>query len=171
MRQQDEDAPTGMMPDESAGPDVWVGAVDLGPLGRTLSFALRRAQAAVAEDFAARFAAEDIRPLQFAMLTVLRHNPGLRQAQVSFALGIKRTNFVPLIDELERRGLAERRRVPGDRRAAALFLTRAGAAALDRLEAIAREHEARFVARLGAANHAALLRLLARLAERGLDEA
>jgi DNA-binding MarR family transcriptional regulator len=164
MPQQDDDAPPDMFP------DVWAGAVDLGPLGRTLSFALRRAQAAVAEDFSTSFAAEEIRPLQFAMLTVLRHNPGLRQTQVSFALGIKRTNFVPLIDELEQRGLAERRRVPGDRRAAALFLTRDGAATLDRLEAIARAHETRFVSRLGAADHASLLTLLARVPARGPEE-
>ena len=152
-------------------PDLWAGAVDLGPLGRTLGFALRRAQAAVAEDFAARFGPEDIRPIQFALLTVLRHNPGLRQTQVSFALGIKRTNFVPLLDELTRRGLAERRQVPGDRRAAALFLTREGGALLDRLEDLARAHEARFAARIGAADYAALLGLLHRVADRGLDEA
>lgn len=162
MMQHDEDLP------ESDG---WVGAVDLGPLATTLGFALRRAQAAVAADFFRSFGAEEIRPSQFAVLTVLRHNPGLRQTQVSFALGIKRTNFVPLVDELERRGLAERRRVPGDRRAAALFLTREGATVLDRLEAIAAAHEARFVARLGAERHAALLRLLALLAERSLDAA
>lgn len=154
-----------MQEDEDPASDSWVGAVDLGPLATTLGFALRRAQTAVAADFAERFRREDIRPSQFAVLTVLRHNPGLRQTQVSFALGIKRTNFVPLLDELERRGLAERRRVPGDRRAAALFLTRAGAATLDRLETIAGEHETRFISRLGAADHARLLAVLRRLAE------
>lgn len=151
-------------------PDLWAGAVDLGALGRSLGFALRRAQAAVAEDFAARFGPEDIRPIQFALLTVLRHNPGLRQTQVSFALGVKRTNFVPLLDELTGRGLAERRQVPGDRRAAALFLTRDGAALLDRLEGLARAHEARFAARIGAADYATLLGLLHRVADRALDE-
>ena len=162
-----------MQRDDGGGdmPDLWAGAVDLGPLGRTLGFALRRAQAAVAEDFAARFGPEDIRPIQLALLTVLRHNPGLRQTQVSFALGIKRTNFVPLLDELTRRGLAERRQVPGDRRAAALFLTREGGALLDRLEDLARAHEARFAARIGAADYATLLGLLHRVADRGLDEA
>ncbi len=143
--------------------------VELGPLSGTLGFALRRAQAAVTQDFLAAFAAEEIRPTQLAVLTVLRHNPGLRQTQVSFSLGIKRTNFVPLLDELERRGFAERRRVPGDRRAAALFLTRAGSEALDRFEAIARDHEARFTARLGAENRATLLGLLHRLADRAFD--
>ena len=150
--------------------DSWVGAVDLGPLVHGLGFALRRAQAAVTEDFSRRFAAEDIRPIQFAVLTVLRNNPGLRQTQASFALGIKRTNFVPLIDELEQRGLAERRRVTGDRRAAALFLTKAGVALLDRLEEIAQEHERVFVARVGGADdHALLLRLLAHVADRSRD--
>ena len=160
-----------MMPhdDDEALSDAWVGAVDLGPLAATLGFALRRAQAVVAADFSRSFGAEQIRPSQFAVLTVLRHNPGLRQTQVSFALGIKRTNFVPLIDEMERRGLAERRRVAGDRRAAALFLTREGAAVLDRLETIARGHAARFVSRLGAENHATLLRLLSRLADPDAD--
>ncbi len=99
MMQHDDDTP-------ESGLESWVGAVDLGPLAEGLGFALRRAQAAVAEDFSRRFGPEDIRPSQFAVLTVLRQNPGLRQTQVSFALGIKRTNFVPLIDELERRGLA-----------------------------------------------------------------
>jgi DNA-binding MarR family transcriptional regulator len=156
-----------MMPhDDDEADGAGVSAVDLGPLPTTLGFALRRAQASVAADFARAFADEEIRPSQFAILTVLRHNPGLRQAQVSFALGIQRTNFVPLIDELERRGLAERRRVQGDRRAAALFLTSDGAATLDRLEILARAHEARFAARVGAADFSTLIALLRRVAER-----
>lgn len=145
------------------------GAVEPGPLARSLAFALRRAEAAVTRDFDAAFAAEDIRPAQFALLRVLRHNPGLRQSQVSFALGIQRTNFVPLLDSVERRGLAERRTVTGDRRASALFLTRAGLALLDRLEALDAEHEARLSARLGPGGKAALLMLLARLADRRFD--
>ena len=163
MMQHDDEAP-------GAGPEFWVGAVDLGPLGRGLGFALRRAQAAVVEDFLARFSAEDIRPNQFAVLTVLRHNPGLRQTQASFALGIKRTNFVPLIDELERRGLVERRQVAGDRRAAALFLTKDGGALLNRLERIGAEHDARFVARVGGADpFGGLLGLLHRISDRAFD--
>jgi len=165
MIQHDDDA------SPAPPPESWVGAVDLGPLAAELGFALRRAQAAVAEDFSARFGPEDIRPAQFAVLTVLRENPGLRQTQVSFALGIQRTNFVPLIDELERRGLAERRLVPGDRRAASLFLTREGSATLDRLEAFSRDHAARFAARVGGAEKfATLLGLLRLVAERGLED-
>lgn len=104
--------------------------VVLGPLANMLSFALRRAQVMVGEDIQRSFAAEEIRPMLFSIMLVLKHNPGLRQSLVSAALGIKRTNFVPLFDELAERGLAERRQVVGDRRAAALFLTEPGLALL-----------------------------------------
>jgi DNA-binding MarR family transcriptional regulator len=155
---------------EAGSPGSWVGAVDLSALDRGIGFVLRRAQAAVAEDFARSFGRDGLRPIQFAVLTVLRHNPGLRQSQVSFALGIKRTNFVPLLDELERKGLAERRRVPGDRRSAALFLTKAGTATLDRLAPVMAAHEARFLDRAGGAdNHAMLIGLLSRIADRSFD--
>lgn len=139
-------------------------AVDLGPLSAMLFLALRRAEAAVLEDLHGGMHAEAMRAHAFATLAVLKRNPGLRQSQVSFALGIQRTNFVPLLDGLEARGLAERRAVPGDRRAKGLFLTRLGAETLARLEAKAQVHEARMRARLGAEDHHRLLALLHRLA-------
>ena len=140
-------------------------AVDLGPLAAMLHHALRDAQAQVLEELQTGFAAEEIRPLPFAILVVLARNPGLRQIQVGFALGIQPTNLVPLIDGLERRGLAERRVVPGDRRARGLFLTRLGAETLARLEARAAAHEARLAERLGPGGREHLLTLLHRLAD------
>jgi DNA-binding MarR family transcriptional regulator len=145
-------------------------SIDPGPAGSPLAFALRRAQRAVTEDFAARFGGEAIRPAQLAVLDLLRRQPGVRQSAAGVAVGIKRTNFVPLLDALERRGLAERRRVPQDRRAVALFLTDQGEALLTRLHAAAAAHEARFTARLGGPdNRFALLSLLQRLADAGFD--
>jgi DNA-binding MarR family transcriptional regulator len=119
----------------------------------------------VLQDFQRHFGPEDIRPVQFSVLLVLRHNPGLRATQVAFALGLKRTNFVPLLDELEARGLAERRRVPGDRRASALFLTAEGGRTLARLEQLHGERERAMAARLGPGGREALLGLLARLTD------
>lgn len=139
------------------------------PAPGSLGFALRKAQAAVAADFADRFDAEDIRPGQFSAIALLRQSPGIRQSQLSEALGIQRSNLVPLLHELEQRGLLERRAVAGDRRAGAWHLTPAGDAALDRLAALAVAHERRFAARLGPGGHAALLGLLARLADPAFD--
>lgn len=133
--------------------------------------ALRRAQAAVSEALRTPLAAQDLRPLQHAVLHVLRREPGFRQSQVSAALGIARTNFVPLFDALERRGLAERRDIEGDRRARGLFLTAAGAALLDRVDPILAAQEARLDLRLGADGRHTLLALLSRLADTAFDPA
>ena len=139
--------------------------VDLGPLPRLLGYALRRAQLAVFQDFHRVFAEVDIRPAQFSVLTVLRHTPGLRQSQVSEALGIKRTNFVALFDTLEARGLARRERVADDRRAFALYLTEEGAGLLGRMQALLAAHEKHFIDRIGADGRETLLALLHRLSD------
>ena len=154
---------------DAAADNVLPAAVDLGPLPGLIGYALRRAQLAVFQDFHRHFAEADIRPAQFSVLVVLQHNPGLRATQVATALGIKRTNFVPLFDGLEARGLAERRRVTGDRRASALFLTDSGAEMVARLEGLVARHEAKFAARLGVEGRFQLMGLLHRLTEAGFD--
>jgi len=158
-------------PGAAGGGEAREAAVALGPLDTLVFHALRRAQGRVLDDLQAAFAAEDMRPLPFAILVVVGRNPGLRQNQVGFALDIQRTNLVPLLDGLERQGLAERRAVPGDRRARGLFLTKLGAATLARLEAKAAAHEARLEARLGPEGRARLLALLRQLGERWPGEA
>jgi DNA-binding MarR family transcriptional regulator len=139
------------------------------PLPEQLLQALRRAQAAVTDAFHSPLAAQELRPIQHAILHVLRHQPGLRQSQVSDRLGIARTNFVPLFDALERRGLAERRDIAGDRRARGLFLTDAGAALLDRLDPLLAAQQARLAQRLGDGGRHTLLALLGRLADTAFD--
>src|SRR5215212_4699723 len=102
--------------------------LDLGPLPDLIGYVLRRAQLVVFQDFFNAFAPFDISPAQFSVLTVIERNPGLTQTQVAAALGIKRTNFVGLLNELEKRVLAERRQVSGDKRSYAVYLTADGAA-------------------------------------------
>jgi DNA-binding MarR family transcriptional regulator len=156
-------------PDPDARQRAQQNPIDLGSLPLQLGYALRRAQATVLQDLQRRLAAHDIRQIQFLMLQVLRHNPGLRQTQLSHALGVKRTNLVPLLDELERRGLAERRRTSGDRRSSAVFLTAQGLKMLDQLERIMDQHEDRYAARLGPEGKHQLLALLQRLSDPAFD--
>ena len=158
-----------IMPNHLVAEDAAPAVVDLGPLSGLIGHALRRAQVAVFQDLQRHFAEADIRPAQFSVLVVLRHNPGLRATQAATALGIQRTNFVPLFDGLQARGLAERCRVEGDRRASALFLTAAGAEMVARLEQLAARHEARFAARLGVEGRYQLMGLLHRLTEAAFD--
>ena len=139
--------------------------IDLGPLPELIGYVLRRAQLAAFQDFFAAFAAFDIRPAQFSVLTVIERNPGLTQSQVAAALGIKRTNFVGLLDTLESRGLAERRPAVRDRRSHALHLTAKGAALMRKLKPVLKAHESRMVARVGADGRERLVELLRAVAE------
>jgi DNA-binding MarR family transcriptional regulator len=123
--------------------------VDLDLLTSIVGYPARRAQLALFDDFARRFKPLDLTPAQFATLVVIKHNPGRRQSDIAGALGIQRPNFVALMDEFERRGLAHRVRSGEDRRANALKLTSAGAELLERGLLVQAEQEAAIRALLG----------------------
>lgn len=150
-------------------PDPSDASVDLSALSGQLGRALRQAQLAVAQDFLRTVGEADIRPAGYGVLAILRRNPGLSATRVAGALGIKRTNFVGLLDALQARGLLRREAVAGDRRTSALTLTGEGEALLARLEEAVVAHEARFVRRLGAGGREQLLSLLARLRDPAFD--
>jgi DNA-binding MarR family transcriptional regulator len=141
--------------------------VDFGPLTGYLGYALRRAQMAAVGEFLQAFAEVDLRPTQFAVLVIIHHNPGVRQTEVCEALGIQKANFVPLLNELERRGLALRKSVAADRRSSALHLTPLGNSTLQRAQAIHEQYENRFVTRLGRRGRDQLLALLNKVMEAG----
>ncbi|HWK43713.1 MAG TPA: MarR family transcriptional regulator [Stellaceae bacterium] len=140
--------------------DTAAATIDLGPLPDLIGYVLRRAQLAVFKDFIQAFAAFGIRPAQYGVLIVLERNPGLKQSEVSAALGIKRANFVPLIDELERRGLARRAPAATDRRSHQLHLTEKGLDLTRQLHEVQATHEAHLAARIGEAGHVQLIELL-----------
>jgi DNA-binding MarR family transcriptional regulator len=134
-------------------------------LNASVGYMLRRAQLAVFADFLQSLPDVGLRSGQFAVLTVVARNPGVTQSEVCAALGIQRTNFVAVIDDLERRGLARRNSAAHDRRSNALTLTAAGRRVLARADALQRAHESRIGQRLGPGGREQLLRLLARIVE------
>ncbi len=138
--------------------------LDLGPLPSLSGYVLRRAQIANFTAFIQRLSALDLRPAQFSALVVIDRNPGCKQSDLALALNIQRPNFVAMMDELERRGLARREKATTDRRSHVIVLTPAGKTMLERAEAdiVAMEDEFRVL--LGADNHALLLELLDKIA-------
>jgi DNA-binding MarR family transcriptional regulator len=138
-------------------------ALRLGVLANLVGYVLRRAQLSVFDDFMKTFEPLDLRPAQFSALILIDANPGRSQREIAAALGIQRPNFVAMMDEFERRGLAKRHRSEVDRRSHALELTDEGRALLSRAEAIVKVHEERVTERLSAVERTELLRLLARL--------
>ncbi len=138
--------------------------LDLSGLTSIVGYPLRRAQIAVFEDFARRFAALDLTPAQYSTLMAIGDNPGRNQSEIAGALGIQRPNFVAMMDELQRRGLAERTRSGADRRSNAVALSPAGRALLERGRVEQAASEAAIDALLGPDTRAALITTLLRLA-------
>lgn len=134
--------------------------MDMSALDASLAYSLRRAQLSTYGSFAAAMDRYEVRPSQFAVLMLIRSNPGMSQSTISLALGIQKANFVALLDGLEERGLTERRKVVGDRRASALYLTPAGAAFVSKLDKAHSKMESTLLARLGRKKSELLLKLL-----------
>jgi DNA-binding MarR family transcriptional regulator len=145
--------------------------INLGPLPGLAGYLIRRAQIAIFQDFGRTFASFGIRPAQYAALTIIEHNPGLKQTEIGSALGIKRANFVAMCDELEMLGLAERRSLSSDRRSNALFLTKKGERLMPELHRACQSHEARVTAKIGDGNKGELLEMLTAIATLGSGEA
>ncbi|MGA2492666.1 MAG: MarR family transcriptional regulator [Roseiarcus sp.] len=139
--------------------------LDLSALTAIVGYPLRRAQLAVFEDFNHRFAALKLSPAQYSALVIIGANPGRKQSEIAGALGIQRPNFVAMMDELERRGLAERLRTPTDRRSRALALTAAGAALVTRARRVQLEQEKEVERLIGREGREQLVAALARLSE------
>lgn len=134
-------------------------ALDLGELPNALGYALRRAQLAAFKVFKDTFKAFDITPAQYSVLIVIERNPGLKQNQISDALGIKRANFVLLLNVLESRGLAQRA-AAADRRSYALQITPQGKRLVKKFRSLSADLEAKLAAPIGAEGRESLLRLL-----------
>jgi DNA-binding MarR family transcriptional regulator len=146
------------------GSDIIAAEAGIPPMAGIIGYKLRRAQLFVFQDFLETFAKLKLRPAEFSVLALIAQNPGRKQIEIAEALGIKRTNFVALMDGLERRGLAERRRGGSDRRAHSLYLTPDGQRFVKKMVGLWQKHEDVLIAKLGGARERdRLIELLDRL--------
>jgi len=140
------------------------GPIATSPLDQVIGYRLRRAQLHVFQQFMDHFAELELRPAEYSTLRLIGDNPGRKQSEIAEILGIKRANFVALINGLDQRGLTVRRQQPGDRRSHALYLTPHGEAFAHRANQVQADFEAHCVERVGGtAARDQLLTLLERL--------
>jgi DNA-binding MarR family transcriptional regulator len=83
-----------------------------------------------------------------AVLTAIDDRAPLSQQEVARRLGVDRTTMVALIDDLEHKGLVQRRQDPDDRRKNVVLLTGAGRTTLRGATAATEQAERRFLASL-----------------------
>jgi DNA-binding MarR family transcriptional regulator len=121
--------------------------------------------------FTEQLAPLGLEPRHFGMLTRLAANEGRSQQAIGELMGLNPTRMVFLVDELEQRGLVERRRNPADRRSHALYLTNEGQAKLREAQQVSARHAEQVGASLTTAQRQQLTGLLRRLAdEQGITE-
>ena len=130
------------------------------------AFLLKRLGFAVKEQTMEAYEGTGLHPYHHAILLVLGEGAPETQGSIADALGYDRGQLVGLLDELEERGLVERRRAPNDRRRHVVSLTADGKKALQKLRALSKRIEDQFLAPLSEAERAKLHTLLLRLAEK-----
>lgn len=134
--------------------------VDTRFLETLLGYNARRAALAVIDVFVERMGPFQLKPVDFSVLSLVRHNPGITSRQLCSALGILPPNLVGMVNTLEKRSLVERQPHPRDGRAMGLHLTSQGEKLMRDAEKTAAELEAEVASRLSAAELRTLIGLL-----------
>ncbi|WP_307796465.1 MarR family winged helix-turn-helix transcriptional regulator [Actinomadura barringtoniae] len=133
-------------------------------LPETLAFRLGTVGAVVADRFAERIAAHDLKPKHAGLLTALSAGEVASQQDLAARLGVAPSLVVALADHLEGLGAIERVRDPRDRRRQVLTLTGHGRELLQACGEAARSLDEEITAGLSAAQRKALQAALGVLA-------
>jgi DNA-binding MarR family transcriptional regulator len=110
---------------------------------------------------------QGIHPRHFGVMTIVAAEPGLSQNQLHERTGIDPSSMVAVIDELEAKGLAERRPLADDRRVRAIYLTDDGERCLARVRELAANLQGELLQPLSVEERGTLHELLRRLATGG----
>jgi DNA-binding MarR family transcriptional regulator len=108
------------------------------PLRASIGFLITRVHFRMHRDFSAALASLRIEPRHFGVLTALDAAGPQPQAEIARSLGVSGASVVQMVDDLERRGLIERRRLATDRRNQVLHLLPDARDVLVRAEATAK---------------------------------
>jgi DNA-binding MarR family transcriptional regulator len=131
----------------------------------TLAFLLSQVGIHASRRFAERIAEVDLNPPLFRILNLIDAAEGQSQQAIGAGIQVPASRMVALVDELEERGLVERRPNPDDRRVRALYLTRKGRNALTRGREIARVHEEELTEGMSETDRTRLTKLLQKMVD------
>jgi len=99
----------------------------------------------------------------YIVLSSLRRSPVRTQAALAASIGADKTRMIPVLDDLQQRGLIAREPDPSDRRVRLLELTEEGARVQRAVQADIRVGEAELLAKLGDDDRRVFLRVLSSL--------
>lgn len=155
--------PARMSAPRRAAPSASVDTVDSSYLESLVGYNARRATLCIIDLFLQRMAVYDLRPVDFSILSLVTHNPGITSRQLCSTLGILPPNLVAMVGALDKRGLIQRAPHRSDGRAMSLYLTTAGEQLMREAEATAADLEHTATARLSSTERTTLMRLLQKI--------
>lgn len=144
-------------------PIPFVDKVNTRYLETLVGYNARRAALVIIAEFMERMAVYDLRTVDFSVLSLITHNPGITSKQLCNTLGIQAPNLVSMVNTLERRDLIKRLPHPNDGRAMGLHLTDLGEQMIRRAEKTAAELEEHVTAKLSPQERKTLLTLLKKI--------
>jgi len=133
-------------------------------LTRHTGFLISRMGHVAQKRFAERIAKVGLHPRMWGALNVISAQEGVTQHALCGSVGVDPSTMVATIDELEQRGLVERRPHPNDRRAHALYITDRGSETLTKGREQAKLAQEELLAPLSREEREQLHALLLRLA-------
>jgi DNA-binding MarR family transcriptional regulator len=128
-----------------------------------LGYNTRRATLVIVADFMEQMQPYDLSTVEFSVLCLIRHNPGVTSRQICTALNILPPNLVGLLKKLEKRELIARAPHLTDGRAIGLRLTEAGDALTQAAEKTAATSDAQCLSTLSTAEQEVLKKLLKKI--------
>lgn len=137
-----------------------VDTVDTTYLEGLVGYNASRAAITVIEVFLQRMAVYGLRQVDFSVMSLITHNPGITSRQLCTALNIQPPNLVAMINALEGRELIVRKPHPRDGRAVGLHLAPTGQKLMRDAERTAQALELDVTSRLTSTERKTLIRLL-----------
>ena len=134
------------------------------PAADSVGFMLSTLGHAISRRFIHALQPLELHPREFAVLRAVKANDGHSQQTLAERLRIPPSRMVAIVDELESRGLIERRPDPHDRRVRALYVTTSGRTLLQDAFSLVVHHERAISEVLTVKERAELLTLLNRIA-------
>lgn len=128
---------------------------------QSLGFALGDLVRLIRRDFLAKAQEYRLTPELWRLLYCLDRDEGCSQRQLATVLGVTPVTLGRMVDRLEATGLVRREADPADRRTSRLFLTRAAAAPVSRMQELVEETRRRAFRGLSGTEQAQFWRLLA----------
>ena len=125
-----------------------------------LGYNARRAALSIIEKFVREMAVYDLRPVDFSVMSIIHHNPGVTSRQLCAALDILPPNLVKIIQSLQAREWISRQPHPHDGRAVGLHPTPQGIALMQDAESRASALEKSASSKLTDAQQEQLIHLL-----------